>query len=83
MTAHPPPHKGSPIRYVAGMVCLLSALVVLAGGFAQMVIALETGGYGTSRITYALGVLGAGGGLLATGIAVLIWEYSIRYGVRH
>jgi hypothetical protein len=30
-----------------------------------------------------LGVLAAGGALLAFGIAMLIWEMSIRYNIRH
>jgi hypothetical protein len=29
-----------------------------------------------------LGVLMAGGALLASGIALLIWEMSVRYGIR-
>lgn len=65
------------------MVCLMAALVVLPAGFLQMVGALERGGYGTSAVTLALLTLGAGGAFLGFGIALLIWELSVRYNVRH
>jgi hypothetical protein len=58
-------------------------LVALPAGFVMMVRVLETAGYGSSGVTGALAVLGAGGGLLGMGIALLIWELSIRYDVRH
>ena len=48
-----------------------------------MVRALDRGGYGTERVTYALATLGLGGGLLGLGIALLIWEVSVRYNIRH
>ena len=48
-----------------------------------MVRALERGGYGTSSITIALAWLGLGGGLLGLGIALLIWELSVRHNMRH
>ncbi len=74
---------GSPIRYIAAIVSLISAMVVLPAGGLQMVRTLERGGYGTSAIDHALAILGAGGGLLALGIALLIWELSIRHDWRH
>ena len=77
------PQRGSPTRYVAGMVCLMGAMVTLAGGFFQMISVLERGGYGTSSGTLAFVTLGIGGGFLALGIALLIWEISIRYNIRH
>ena len=77
------PQRGSPGRYVAGMVCLMGAMVSIPAGFVQMIRALERGGYGTSSNTIALGWLGLGGGLLGLGIALLIWELSVRYNVRH
>jgi len=77
------PQRGSPARYVISVVCLIAAMVALAGGFLQMVRSLERGGYGTSAINVALGWLGLGGGLLAFGIALMIWELSIRHNVRH
>jgi hypothetical protein len=48
-----------------------------------LVTALERGGYGTSSNTLAFVWLGAGGGFLGLGIVLLIWEYSVRYNVRH
>ena len=48
---HGASRRGSPIRYVAGMVCLIGAMVALPAGFVQMIRALERGGYGTSSIT--------------------------------
>ncbi len=49
----------------------------------MMVRALESSGYGSAGVTRALAVLAAGGGLLGLGIALLIWELSVRYNVRH
>jgi hypothetical protein len=82
VTAAGPP-RGSPIRYVAGMVCLMLAMVSIPAGFIQMVRALERGGYGTSSNTVAFVWLAIGGGFLGLGIVLLIWELSIRYNVRH
>lgn len=78
-----PRATGSPIRTVAGGVCLLSALVALPAGFLQMIRALEGGGYGTAGVNMSFWWLGAGGGLLGMGIALLIWEISVRHGIRH
>jgi hypothetical protein len=77
------PQRGSPARYVAGMVSLIAAMVTLPAGFIQMVRALEHGGYGTSSNTLAFVTLGFGGAFLGLGIALLIWEVSIRYNIRH
>jgi hypothetical protein len=77
------PQKGSPARYVTGMVCLLGAMVTLPAGFLQMIGALEGGGYGTTSNSIAFAWLGLGGGLLGTGIALLIWELSVRHNIRH
>lgn len=79
----PGPQRGSPVRYVIGMMCLVGSLVVLPAGFVQMVVALNHGGYGTSRVSAALYTLGAGGALLGFGISLLIWELSIRHNIRH
>lgn len=77
------PQRGSPIRYVIGSVSLIGALVALPAGGMQMVRSLERGGYGTSSIDYAVALLGLGGGLLGLGVALLIWELSVRHNVRH
>lgn len=77
------PQRGSPIRYLIGAVSLIGALVALLAGAMQMVRSLERGGYGTSSIDYAVALLGLGGGLLGLGIALLIWELSVRHNVRH
>ena len=78
-----PLRNRSTIRIIAGIVCLASSLVVLPAGFIQMVQALEGGGYATGGVRFALWWLAAGGGLLGTGIALLIWEMSVRHGIRH
>jgi hypothetical protein len=75
--------QASSVRYVAGMVALITALVALLGGGLMMVQALERGGYGTSSVDLALTVLAVGGGFLALGISLLIWELSIRHNIRH
>ncbi len=77
------PSQQSILRTIAGAVCLLGALVVLPAGFIMMVRALESAGYHSEMVTRSLAVLGAGGGLLGVGIALLIWELSVRYNVRH
>ena len=77
------PQRGSPVRYVAGLVCLIGAMVTIAAGFVQMVGALERGGYGTSSNTIAFAWLALGGGLLGGGIALIIWELSVRHNIRH
>jgi hypothetical protein len=79
----PPLQTGSTIRVIAGLVCLASSLVALPAGGIQMVQALEGGGYATGGVRFALWWLAAGGGLLGTGIALLIWEVSVRHGIRH
>ena len=77
------PKRGSPIRSIVGLVSLVGALVALPAGGLQMVRTLERGGYGTSSIDYAVALLGLGGGLLGLGIALLIWEVSVRQNWRH
>lgn len=75
--------KRSVTRAITGAVCLVASLVVMPAGFIMMVRALEGSGYGSSGVTRAWSVLAAGGGLLGMGIALLIWELSVRYNVRH
>lgn len=75
--------KRSVWRAATGAVSLAGSLVVLPAGFVMMVRALELSGYGSGGVTQALAVLAAGGGLLGLGIALLIWELSVRYNVPH
>jgi hypothetical protein len=77
------PQRGSPTRYVAGMVSLIGAMVTIPAGFLQMIRALEGGAYGTTSNTIAFVWLGLGGGLLGLGMALLIWELSVRHNIRH
>ena len=79
----PPPQKPSSIRYVTAGVSLIGAMVCLPAGFIQMVLALQRGGYGTTSMTYPIAWLALGGGLLGLGMALMIWEISVRHGVRH
>jgi hypothetical protein len=57
-------------------------MVVLPVGFVVLVTGLQDGSYNTRVMVNALGVLALGGGLLALGVSMLIWEMSVRYGVR-
>jgi hypothetical protein len=75
--------EGGPIRYVSGLVFVVAALVTLLGGGLMMVRELERGAYGTASIDRALTLLAAGGGFLAIGISLLIWEVSVRHNIRH
>lgn len=75
--------KSSPARSVFAGVCLIGALVCLPAGFIQMVLALQRGGYGTDSMIYPIGWLALGGGLLGLGMALTIWELSVRHGIRH
>jgi len=78
----PAPGPRSFARMLIAVTSLVSSLVVIAAGFVWMVTGLQAGGYGTSAVTTALAILGVGGGLMALGIALLIWEVSVRYGIR-
>jgi hypothetical protein len=81
MTKVPP--RPSATRYVTAGVSLIAAMVCLPAGFIQMVMALQRGGYGTTNMAYPIAWLALGGGLLGLGIALMIWELSVRHGVRH
>jgi hypothetical protein len=48
-----------------------------------MILALQRGGYGTSGMVYPIAGLALGGGLLGLGMALMIWELSVRHGIRH
>jgi hypothetical protein len=75
--------KRSFVRAVAGGVSLAGSLIVIPAGFIMMVRALERSGHGSTAVAQALAVLAGGGGLLGLGIALIIWELSVRYNVRH
>ena len=69
------------LRAVLGIVSLLASLVVIPIGFVLLIVDAE-GGSSIRTLTRPVGVLMAGGALLAFGIAILIWEMSVRYGIR-
>lgn len=81
MTVPAPPESRSMVRALAGVLSIVASLIILPIGFVLLVADSRYGG--TLRdLTRPLTVLMAGGGLLACGIALLIWEMSIRYGIR-
>ena len=69
------------LRAVLGVVSLLASLVVIPIGIVLIVVDTESGN-SIRTLMRPLGVLMAGGALLAFGVAVLIWEMSVRYGIR-
>jgi hypothetical protein len=69
------------LRAVLGVVSLLASLVMIPIGVVLIVVDAE-GGSSIRALTRPLAVLMAGGALLAFGIAMLIWEMSVRYGIR-
>jgi hypothetical protein len=75
------PERKSLQRALIGVVSLLSSLIVIPIGFVLLVTDGQ-GGSSVRSLARPLGVLMAGGGLLALGIATLIWEMSVRYGIR-
>jgi hypothetical protein len=83
VTGPAPPQNGSTLRTLIGVVCLASSLVIIAASFVLMVRALEVSGYGSPGVTRALLWMAGGGAALGAGMALLIWEFSVRYGIRH
>lgn len=79
----PTPKKGSTLRALAGIVCLAVSLVIIAASFVLMVRGLELGGYGSPGVTNALIWMAGGGAVLGAGMSLLIWEFSVRYDIRH
>jgi hypothetical protein len=71
----------SVVRATLGVVAIIASLVVIPIGFVLLVVDSRPGG-GASDLVRPLATLMAGGGLLSTGIALLIWEMSVRYGIR-
>jgi hypothetical protein len=93
MTAAPPPvpspeSPGPPdepksfLRALIGVVSLVLSMVVIPAGFVLLVTDMQAGDSSRRGLLNALAVLSIGGGLMALGIAMLIWEMSVRYGVR-
>lgn len=75
------PEPKSLLFAVLGTVSLIGSLIVIVIGF--VLLASHAGGGGSWRtVIMPLSVLAAGGALLAFGIAMLIWELSVRYDVR-
>ena len=57
-------------------------MIVIPAGFVLLVTDMQAGNSSRVPLVNALGVLSIGGGLMALGISMLIWEMSVRYGVR-
>jgi hypothetical protein len=77
------PQAPSPLRWLVGVVSLVAALVILGVSFVQMIRGLESAGYGSPTVTTALVWMSLGGGLLGLGMALMIWELSVRHNIRH
>jgi hypothetical protein len=71
------------MRGVIGCVSLIASLILLAMSAVMLVRALELQGYGSPAMRSALVWMGTAGALLSTGIALLIWEYSVRHDIPH
>jgi hypothetical protein len=71
------------LRGVVGWASLILAPVLLLMSAVMLVRALESQGYGSPDMKSALVWLGTSGALLANGIALLIWEYSVRHDIPH
>jgi hypothetical protein len=83
-----PEPPGSPeepksfLRALIGVVSLVLSMIVIPAGFVLLVTDMQAGPANRRTMMNALGVLSIGGGLLALGVSMLIWEMSVRYGVR-
>ena len=69
------------LRALVGWLSLSVSLAMLVISGALFIRALEFQGYGSPKVRAALVWMGSAGALLATGIALLIWEYSVRYDI--
>ena len=67
------------MRLLIGATLTITAVGLALVGFVRLITILEAGGYGTPPMRYALFILGISGGLLASGIATLIWDIAKRY----
>jgi hypothetical protein len=84
-TTEPPGPHDEPksfLRALIGVVALVLAMIVIPLGFVLLVTDMQAGDTSRRALLNALGVLSIGGGLMALGVAMLIWEMSVRYGVR-
>jgi hypothetical protein len=75
--------RPSVLRGLVGWTSLLVSLLLLAMSGVMLVRALEFQGYGSPGMRSALVWMSTAGALLATGIALLIWEYSVRHDIPH
>ena len=75
------PGRRNTVRTVIAATSLVSALVVIVLGFALLIGTIQQGTPTPDGMRLSLGVLGLGGGLLATGIALMIWETAERYNL--
>ncbi len=70
---------GSTLRVLAGVTLLVVGLAGATIGFVRLTTVLDSGGYGTPPMRYALFGLGAAGASLGAGIATLIWDIAKRF----
>lgn len=75
------PEPKSLLRALIGTISLIASLIVIALGFVMLAGHAESGG-SWRAVVRPLAVLATGGALLSIGIAMLIWELSIRYNIR-
>ena len=75
------PGRRNTIRTVIAATSLVSSLIVILLGFALLVGTIQRGTPSVEGMRLSLAVLGLGGGLLATGIALMIWETAERYNL--
>jgi hypothetical protein len=78
----PPTEPKSFFRAFVGVSALLLSIIIIPVGFVLLVTGIQGGGDRARAMAAALGVLAIGGGLMALGVSLLIWEMSVRYGVR-
>jgi hypothetical protein len=81
-SAGPPDAPKSLLRALAGVVSLVLSMIVIPAGFVMLVTSMRGGHFGPRVLISPLAVLSIGGGLMALGVSLLIWETSVRYGVR-
>ena len=75
----PPKRRGSALRVVISVVLVVASFAVAVFGGLRLADVLDHGGYGTPAVTNALLILVLAGGMLATGVALFIWDMSLRH----